>query len=60
MKSLKTSPELVNHVVTIQNGSSYLMIKEENISTIQVNIEGNIKVLLAEIPASIDVEICFQ
>ncbi len=53
-------PELVNHVVTIQNGSSYLILKEENISTIQVNIDGNIKVLLADIPASIDVEICFR
>ena len=53
-------PELVNHVVTIQNGSSYLILKEEDISTIHVNIDGNITVLMAEILASIDIEMCFK
>ena len=53
-------PELVNHVVKVQSGSAYILLKEERISNVNANIDGNITVLMAEIPASIDVEICFQ
>ena len=53
-------PELSKYGVVIQNGSAYILLKEEEISSINMNINGNISILMANIPASIGVEICFQ
>lgn len=52
-------PELVNYVMTFTKGSAEIVLKEENISSAEIEIGGNVKVLTADIPANVSAEIQF-
>ena len=47
-------------MITFQKSDAYIILKEDKISTIDINIGGSVKILMADIPANIEIEICFK
>ena len=50
-------PEIVNYVVTFTNGSATIVLKEENISSVEIEIGGSVNILSVDIPANVSAKI---
>lgn len=53
-------PELVNYVVTFTQGSAKIVLQEENISSVEIEIGGSVKVIMVDIPANVSAKIQFR
>ena len=47
------APEIVSQVVTLTSGNLYVTLEDEQIASIEVDIDGTVKMLFVEVGASI-------
>ncbi len=58
--SEKVVPELVNYVIDFTEGKVEILLKEENISSMKIEIGGSLRVLFSNVPAEVEVEFSFH
>ena len=54
------SPEVVTETVNLSNGNIYVTVENEKVSSLEVDIEGTIMVLLVEVEASVNAVYTFE
>ena len=49
-------PELINYVVSFTEGTVVVILEDDTISTIKIEIDGNVHVLFSDVPAVVGIE----